>query len=609
MAEILHTDFNQLPRATRERLVAITQNQAGPAPVFQQRAGAGAGCGWTFLMVVFGLGVCVLLAVGFGKPYTATQPVGTIALYGFSFFLFFLGVFGLARAAARKKALPYAAGIYVFAADTIIARDRNIKILSAREITSVQPVHHHRNGIYQQTIVTLSYSDGTRESFSVVGKPLAEAALQRLRNEGTQAAQAIAQRDARALYPLDPLYEARVSGFQPTDDPTGPLARSLPSWTGAYGLIALGLAIVLSPMLFGVRNVASDELAFQAADSTYEYQSYIHGGWRHVDEVREEFLPSAQLKDAVQKTDVAERIKAIQEIAAGKLVPSVRSRADAALKTALHAAFDSATAAGTVSALRDFQRLYPRAEDVPAAKVRIHELFEKTLSDFKPRASKPDSVPFVEALLRYMERNDSPPFEVRFRRHHNKTMALADQVLSRKAGPEGGTFASASSHFDADDAISREGAVISALQKGFAGVFPTDVLSLKKGAELEPDGSAPADGRPAILVDYTVGWSGATYTDAKEGRHFVGIVFDFDVLMTIPSDDKVLKLKLKVSPPDSFKVSYNTFNDPSFGDAIKNAKEGPSDSLVYEVMALRAFDQLSQKLQDEFFVAEKADAN
>jgi hypothetical protein len=37
MAEILNVDFNQLPRATRERFIAITQGKAGPAPVFQDR--------------------------------------------------------------------------------------------------------------------------------------------------------------------------------------------------------------------------------------------------------------------------------------------------------------------------------------------------------------------------------------------------------------------------------------------------------------------------------------------------------------------------------------------------------------------------------------------
>ncbi len=75
--------------------------------------------------------------------------------------------------------------------------------------------------------------------------------------------------------------------------------------------------------------------------------------------------------------------------------------------------------------------------------------------------------------------------------------------------------------------------------------------------------------------------------------------------MTIPNNGKLLKLKFKVLPPQQFTVSYDTFTNPSFGAAIKDASQGPSDSLVYEVMALRAFDELSSKVQDEFFVAEK----
>lgn len=606
MAEILNTDFNTLPRATRERFVAITQSKAGPAPIFEQRVG-GAGCAWAFLTIFFGLASFGIVLAGFGKPYTATQHVSSLVAYGLAFFLFYLGVLGLVRASIRKKALPFSPGVYVFATDTIVARDRNIKLLSAREITNVQPVHHHRNGSYTHTAFTLSYSDGTSQHFSVFGKPKAEAALQRLRQEGALAAEAMNRRDANVLYPIDPLFEARTMGFAPSNDPNGPLAKHLPGWSGKIALIALGLAAVLAPLTYGIRNLASDEVAYQVAESVYEYEAYLHGGWRHIQEVTEEFLPRAKLREAARKTDPAERIKAVQAIAAGKLVPSVRARADQELKAALHAAFEKASAAGTVAALREFQNSYPNADDVPAAKVRIHGLFQKTLVDFKPHASKADSIPFVEALLNYMERHDSPPLEVRFRRHLGKTMALADKVLAREAGKDGASFASATSHFEAKDAAAREGAVIAAIQKGFARVFPTDVLTLEQGEDLSPDDNTALNPtEPSIFVDYTVGWSGSTYTDPKEGRLFVGIVFDFDVSMSVPGSGTPLQFELKVLPPKTFTVSYNTFSNPTFGAAIKDANGGPSDSLVYEVMALRAFDQVSQKMQDQLFVSVQA---
>jgi hypothetical protein len=46
-------------------------------------------------------------------------------------------------------------------------------------------------------------------------------------------------------------------------------------------------------------------------------------------------------------------------------------------------------------------------------------------------------------------------------------------------------------------------------------------------------------------------------------------VFEFDVLMTIPNNGKLLKLKLKVLPPEEFTVSYDTFVNPSFGAAAR----------------------------------------
>jgi hypothetical protein len=555
------------------------------------------------LMGLFGLGSIGLLMANFGRPYEATQPVGSVIAYVIVFFLFFLGLVGLIKGSAVKKSLPYAPGVYVFPLDTVVARDRNIKLLSAREITNLEPVHHHRNGVYTQTLFTLAYSDGTRQSFAVHGKQQAEAAMGRLRSEGAQGAEAMSRRDAHLLYPVDPLFEARMAGFQLTNDSTGPLAKSPPAWTKKAPLFAFAAAALLGPISYGLRNLASDEVAFNEAESSYEYAGYLRHGWRHIDEVRNEYLPRAKLKEAAAKSDVAERIKALKAVMAEKLIPAVQAEGTALLKAALHAAFEQASAAGTVSALREFQKSYPEAEDVPTAKARIHELFSKTLADFKPRASKPDSLPFVEALLSYMEKNDSPPLEVRFRRHNARTLDLADKVLARGAG---GEAALASSHFEPSDAAKREGAVIDAMQKGFGGVFPTDVLPLTKGEDLVAnDKSIPGTSKASVFVDYTVGWSGATYTNSRENRQFVGIVFEFDVLMTIPNNGKLLKLKFKVMPPNEFTVSYDTFTNPAFGAAIKDATQGPSDSLVYEVMALRAFDELSTKIQDEFFVAER----
>ena len=604
MAEILRIEFNQLPRATRERFVAITQGKAGPAPIFQRRRSSSGFAGWFFLLLLFGAALLGMYVAKFGEPYSATQSPAAIVAYVLFTFLCVLAVLGMIRGSRRKKALPFTAGSYVFPLDTVIADENGVKLLSAREIRNLEPVHHLRNGSYTHTQITVSYSDGSREPFSFFGKAQAEAALARLRTEGPQAAEAMARRDPNWLYPLDPLFEARMAGFQPTQDPSGPVATRLPTWTKRISLIAFGVACVLGPIGYALRNLASDEIAFNEADSTDAYGAYLHGGWRHLDEVRSDYLPSAQLKDAVQKTDPAERLAAIETVAKGPISKAVHAKADEALKAALHAVFEKAVAQNTVSALRDFQREHPQAADVPAARARIHELFEKTLLDFKPRASKPASIPFVEALLAYMEKHDSPPLEVRFRRHNAATLLAADKILARSDATDepGSELASASSHFDAEHAASREGAVIAAMQQGFSGVFPADVLPLVKGDDLDPnDMSTPGTTKPSIFVDYTAGWSGSTYSDPSNGRRFVGIVFSFDVLMTIPDNGKILNLKFKVQPPETFSVSYQTFSNPNFGAALQDKGDGPSDSQVYEVMSLRAFDQLSSKIQEELF--------
>src|SRR5215510_9309424 len=123
MADIRHLDFNQLPRATRERFIAITKNLAGPPPIFQNRTGAGGMAGWIILMIFAGMACLGILMVEFGRPYTATQPAGFVIGYIILGFLLFLGFFGMLKSLRAGKVVPFAPGVYVFPMDTIVARD------------------------------------------------------------------------------------------------------------------------------------------------------------------------------------------------------------------------------------------------------------------------------------------------------------------------------------------------------------------------------------------------------------------------------------------------------------------------------------------------------
>jgi hypothetical protein len=123
---------------------------------------------------------------------------------------------------------------------------------------------------------------------------------------------------------------------------------------------------------------------------------------------------------------------------------------------------------------------------------------------------------------------------------------------------------------------------------------------------------------PTMHVKYTVDWSGTTYKDSTSGRRFVGIIINFDVSMDVDSAASKhaavcpptkaaplpsgsfcpIAFKLEVRPPASFEVKYSKFMD----DKILGGN--PSDSLVYEVMAAQAYEQLSTKLHDAFFATE-----
>src|SRR5450432_3693501 len=194
MDEILRLEFNHLPRPTRERLVAITQGKAGPAPIFQRRSSGSSYGSWSLLVFVLVPGLVGVLALHFGQPYYAAQAPGFALAYTLFTFLCVLNLLAIVRSSLRKKALRFTAGSYVFPLDTVIVGENGVKLLSTREIAKLEPVHHLRNGSYTHTRINLSYTDGSRESFSFSSKPQAEAALARLRAEGGYAAEAVARR-------------------------------------------------------------------------------------------------------------------------------------------------------------------------------------------------------------------------------------------------------------------------------------------------------------------------------------------------------------------------------------------------------------------------------
>lgn len=609
-------DFNQLPRASRERFIAALRAPGyafgGNGPVFSQASSTGAVVGWILLLLAAGGALLAFTKSHFGSPWEPRQSAGYLIAYAGLAFLCVLAVVGLIRRSIVAKALPFTPGVYLFPLDLVVARSKDLVIRPLSTLLRLQPTHHYRNGFYSYTSFDLAFEGGFGVTFTVGGREIAERQLDALRYAQRQISEALERGDMNVLAALDPFMEARVQDFRPVAEP-GPVAAGLPAWTRFGWAIALGAGVVLGVPTWLVRNLLSDEAAYRDLrryESTYSLEAYVSAGGRHADEVKTYLIPRAYLKKAKEEPK-DKRVEAIEKFLKDYPNSTVEADARAALADALHGEFLSRT---TVSQLREFVKKWPSAADVPAARTKIHALYQKSLADFRAHANPNDKnvVPVVEALVGWMESHESPPLEVTFHRKNAPSLAAADKLISKGLldddGPARGGNAQVSSHFTQTQAVTRETAVVRALEKGFRQVFPADILPLKRGDDAkEADGSAPA-----IVVDYEVGWSGTTYVGRDSGRRFVGIMVRFEVGVKVPNEPRSLAFAMRVEPPESFTVDYTKW-DSSFRSAMGKSygtspTGGPSDAQVYDVMALRAFDQLSTKMKNAFFDAETASA-
>ena len=609
-------DFNRFPRSSRERFIACLRGQSGPRPIFQNAGGGGAIAGWSILGIAAIVGLFFVVSMGYGSIYEIKQSPGFLLPYAAAFFFFGLSVLGLIRRIRMGSVLPFTPGVYVFTLDVVVANSKDFEIYPMADLATLQPVHHYRNGFYTHTAFHFHFVGGKSFSFSSNNKAYAESQLVGLRQSQQQLDDAIARKDVYGLAALDPFFEMRMNGWQEVPQaPDNLMAGSIPRWMSLGWAVGLALTVLSVPVWF-VRNLLSDEKAFaemkretDAKSSgpysysyidSYDWERYIYKGGRHAEEARNVWIPKLDLR----KAQAEGKPEAIQDFLDKHPGSSVDAEAKTALADALHVEFTKAKDAKTVAALRDFAKKWPKAADAPTAKAEIHKLFEKTLADFRPQANKKDPtvLPFVENLIAYEEEHDSPPVAVRFRGHNSASLKAADKILASEDDTAG--LAMVSDHFEVDDNQKREETMVAALGRAFATVFPADVLPLKLGDPLPEKDKMPATvSLPTIIVDYEVGWSGDTYVNKSESRRFVGIKISFDTLMQLPSYDKTMKFKLSVLPPDRFTVDYSTFSDPLYGSALAGTAGGggPSDTAVYDVMALRAFDQLSTKMEQVFF--------
>lgn len=595
MSNIRTVDFNSLPQQVRERLVASFQKRGWPQPILSDTPSFGcAAFGWGFLAfngLVTSLGA---LAAGFGR---SRQEAGMIVVHGLGAALFIASVLMIVRGVLLRKSLPFPPGRYMLPLDFIVATDRMLKIIPMSSLINFQGVHQHTNGAYTGTTLTFYFEGNHNESITIQGKQLAEQAMGMLRQSQEEVRNAAQARDAATLQRLDPLFEIRMSDAWNTltarapHEISPPSAKVLPAFlqTKVVWLGALVLIPVIGTPVWGVWNIISDEAMFSNAksrDAVYAYEDYLRTGLRHADEVRKTLLPKAAFKEA--------KIK------------------------------------GTVTAMREVVKKYAGTIVEPDAKKEIHNLFEKTRKEFREQASTTDArlLPFMDKLIDNLEKTEANKVEVRFHAPSSASLEAVDTLLKKRAGdPTGdGNVIAVAPHFSDSDCISRESVIVQRLGDGFSTIFPADIMTLATGTRIsdkdseEPlllglaaktapkkPGAKPTEPAkpavdmtgitvPTIDIRYRVGWAGDIYSESKGTRKFVGIVIQFHVAMVVPGEKDVFDFDLEVMPPDTFTVNYQ-----SYGNLLGANDGGPSEGRVYDVMAARAFDQLSSKLQSVFF--------
>jgi hypothetical protein len=595
MSSVRTVDFNSLPQHIRERLVASFQKQGWPQPILSDTPSFGcAAFGWGFLAltaIFMGFGT---LAADFGSR---RHEAGYIIAHGFAAALCIASILSIVRGKIQRSSLPFPPGRYMLPLDFIIATDKLLKVIPMSSMVNFQGVHQHTNGAYTGTTLTFTFEGNISESITVQGKHLAEQAMGMLRQSQEEVRNAAQARDATTLQRLDPLFEIRMNDAWNTLTPRAPheisppFAKALPTFlqTKVIWLGALVLIPLIGAPVWAIWNFVSDEAMFTKAkslDSVYGYDRYLYTGTNHAEEVRTTFLPKAAFKEA--------KIK------------------------------------GSVTAMRDVLKKYPGSIVENDAKAAIHGLFEKTRKDFHEQASTTDARlrPFMDKLIDNLEKTESNKVEVRFHSPSSATLAAVDTLLKQKSGgPIGESKVIAvAPHFSDSDCIARESVIVTRLGEGFSAIFPADIMTLSNGQRIaekdveeplllgtaaktqkKPGAKAPAEPEkpkvnmagitvPTIDIRYRVGWAGDIYSESKGDRQFVGIVMQFHVSMVVPGDTQSFDFDLEVMPPETFTVNYS-----QYGGLLGAKDDGPSEGRVYDVMAARAFDQLSSKLQSVFF--------
>src|SRR5262249_41727510 len=145
--------------------------------------------------------------------------------------------------------------------------------------------------------------------------------------------------------------------------------------------IGLGVGVVVGPLVWKLRNAASEKKIYTVAveqNDAPSYRAYIARGG-HRPEAKDILLPRAELRAAMSEKTV----EALEQFAATHPKSRIQPEIDAALRAAVDADLADARKAGTVTALRDVaQKRSTYAFIKPAIDAAEVELFRNASEHF-----------------------------------------------------------------------------------------------------------------------------------------------------------------------------------------------------------------------------------
>ncbi|MDB4938333.1 MAG: hypothetical protein JWP87_5305 [Labilithrix sp.] len=581
-------DFYKLPRAIQDRFVGSVMSGFPPAPLLATKGAKPTKLVWLLLTGVCFVGLIVVTRVGYGSLDSSLALHSAKALILYAALIFGLA-FGLIQAFARlvrERALPYAAGIYLFPACLIDARSDQFKVYWTQDLASVD---------VQGGAVRVAFSGGTQFLFACTDPAQAATIVSEVQSARDRAMHAKATEDPKELVAVDPLHNPR---FSSPVGPRDPYEMRLPPWKKLGPVVALAVAAIVAPTLWALRNNGSDKTmharATQAND-TESYRAYLERGAKFKEEVAGTLLPRAELRDAERAGTVDALLKFKTDHPGTKIGPEVAI----SIRTAMLAELEKAKAAGTLAALDEFAKHYPEHGIEPELREAIHAVYARELDAYKKKAPGKDKnvVPFVERLFAWAEKH-GPKVEIRFRRKKSESMGRADQYVA-KTPSFMGEVSYPSRQFDEKKGTRRETALGKMLATRFDAGLSPELFDIGIGAQVPFDAETLPDVKvPTLYITHTADWSGHSYVSQKPRGSYVGIMFPFEAIFMIPGDAKPLKLKAEIMK----QAALGQLKDE------ESILPGPAEEKVYEAMATDAFEQFGNKLLNLFFPKEAKEA-